>query len=797
MGQQFDAQGWAPELFDQFQGQPEPIDEFSQQPPMHALEPEPEIDEIPQNPFYKNLASSINKGQLSLLAQDLLQAIDDDISSRSEWESSINRIMQFLGFKIEEYRDVPFARACAAFDSTLSTALLRFYAIARAELYPTKGPVKTEIIGAQTEERFMQAKAVAEFMNHYLTKIDEGYYPDSERLLMYVGLFGCCFRKIYYDPILKATIARHVAPQDLIINNSATSILESDRITHRIQLSKKEIKLRQQAGIYLKEVDLPDINDNEESESKVNKTIERIEGIDTSRQDNKSLFTFYEIYTDLILDDFDQEYHHDEIPLPYIVTICATSKQVFSVVRNWKEGDQRFVRKKHFVKYAFLPNYGIYNLGMAHTMGSNAIVLTSVLRQLVDAGTVKNFPGGIRQANMKIEQYDKPIGPNEFRPVETGGLPLQECLMVMPYSEPSQVLQSLRQELKEDTNNLGIATEMPVSDNRADAPVGTTLALLEVSSRLQSAVLRSLHFSQGQEFQMLSEAFAEHMPNDPYTFDLPGKEAFIVKSFFNKNIGIIPVSDPNVTTSTQRILKTDAIRNIALSAAQIHDLREVYKELYQAMGVPPEVIEKILPAPQSVPALDPVTENGLIMQGKPVKAYPFQNHKAHIMTHMTTQQNPLGMAHIQEHQAMDYINDMQQRMGIVMPPIEQIMQNPELANEISIKAAEATQQLLAEQQQQNPPPLDPNMVMMEDINQHREAASLKHEEAKLRAETEAYKTQTNFEAEKMKLETQKQLADDKNQKDLAIAEMKINEQKEKGLWDRFKSLRNKQFGGNQ
>lgn len=758
------------------------IDEIDEQNPL--LADLPDEPTVAQN-FYENLAEHLDESELSSLSAKLIEGVDDDLDSRKEWETTNNKVLKYLGLKIEEYRDVPFMRACAAFDTTLSTALYKSYAIARAELFPNSGPCKGQIIGTKNDERQNQAMCVENFVNHYLTTIDKEYYPDSERLLMYTLAFGNCFRKVYFDPILMMPVARHIAPQDLIVDNNCTNLLSSPRITHVIYMDKKDVQIKQEMGIYRKAELIDLAEDNEPSQ--ITKSIQKIEGVDTSAQENKTQVKLYEINTDLQL-KIDKDIRPPNMAVPYIVTIDTSSLKVLSIVRNWKEGDDKFRRKNLFVPYGYMPGFGMYRVGIFALGGSNAIALTSIERQQIDAGTLKNFPGGLRKKGLKIEKNDKAVGPSEFLEVETGGEPIGDSIMLMPYGEPSSVLMQLRAELRTETLELLGVGETPISENRADAPVGTTLALLEEAKRSQTTVMRTLIMGLSTELQYLFDLFAEHLPDMPYAFDLPGKEAAIVKSYFNKNIGIVPVADPNLTTSTQRILNAEARLKLSSSNPQMHNLYEAYHHMYQTMGLSQDEINKILPPPKETPPLDPISENAQMMQSKPVKAAAWQDHQAHIMVHTMLMQNPasapLAQAHIAEHQAMDYLNKMQAEMGQQLPPLEQLAQNPELQNQIAFMAAEITKKQMDEQaaqaKAQQPP--SPQEVMLMDIQQRQEAAALKHKEAELRAETEAFKTQTNFETEKMKLDMQKDMAQENNDVKLAVEEMKLEEkQRERPL----------------
>lgn len=726
-----------------------------------------------ENKFYENLADTMSESKLSSLATQLLEDIDQDLASRREWELAYTKGIKYLGFKLEDFREVPFATACRAFDTTLSTALIRFYSTARAELFPQTGPVNFEVIGEKTQELMDQGERVKDWMNYYLTKVDKEYYPDSERLLMWVGIVGCGFRKTYQDPLLNRPISRFIDPQDFIVNNDCVSLMSSTRMTHVDYITKKDFLLRQQIGFY-KDTTIQNFDEDFEEESETKKVVNNIDGISTKDYRNKSLVKIYEVHCTLNLDNYDMEddeLDKDDLPRPYIITICVPSKKIIAIRRNWKEGDKDYTRQEYFTQFNYLPGLGLYGMGLAQLLGSNSVVLTSILRQLIDAGSLKNFPGGVKVKGLRIENNDKAIGPGEFHDLDTGGLPIRDAIMTMPYSEPSSALIQLRNELIQQTQQLASTAETQIAENNTDAPVGTTLAILEVANKIQSSIFRSLHVALTREFELIYKLFGEYLSNEPYPFKIPGKDVRIIREDFNSNINVIPVSDPSLITSTQKVLRAEALLRIAQSAPQIHNLRNAYMRMYEAMNV--ENIDDLLPPPLEAMPFDPIVENMNAMEGKPLKAAIWQDHNAHITVHMPyAQENPDMQAHIQEHRAMQYLLDMQKMMGIQLPPLEQSL-NPQIQNAIAMKAAEAVQQqqMAAEQAQ----PLDPNAVIMADIEQRREAALLKREEADLKAETEAFKAQLNFESEKNKSNIQKELALEKNETDLTIQELKMAE----------------------
>ncbi len=750
--------------------------------------------EQPPAEFYSNLAEQIEPTNLNKLCYELMDSIKDDLEARSEWDRTIKIAMKYLGFKIEESRKVPFVEACAAFDTTLAMALIRFVAVAKAELFPIGGPAHCKILGEETEEVEDRGDRVKQFMNHFLTDIDEEYYPDSDIMLMYIGFTGCGFRKVYTDPITNRPVPRSVNPQDFIVDPNTKSLLTSNRMTQVLSLDRKEVILREQSGEFLASKLSAIVNEDMEGQSSIiNMQINKMEGVNLDATENKSLFKFYECHVDLTDDDLEgidnfQSYNsvyednmngvdnstHNELPKPYIVSICVDTKKIVSIKRNWKEGDVTYKKLKYFISYKYLPGFGIYGLGLAHIMGSNAIVLTSQTRQMIDSATLSAFPGGLKVSGMRLEDNDKAIGPGEFRTVETGGLPIQQCIMTMPYKDPSPVMMQLRDDLRNQTAALGTTADSAIPEMGSNAPVGTTLALLEENGRIQSSILRSLHFSLSQELKLLFELFAESMPDEPYPFSIPGKSVHIMRQDFSDNIHIVPVSDPNIMTSTHRLIRAEALYKTAMQMPQFYDMREVNRIYLHAMNITD--IDKILIKPDEAIPLDPITENMNALTGKPLKVGEWQDHPAHNIVHMATlQQNPDNQAlaaHIAEHNAQHYLLDMQMKMNMQLPPLEQLANNPELQNTIAIMAAQAVQTMQEQQQQQQP--LDPNAVMMAEIEQRDRSDNLKYRASELDAETKAFVAQLKFESDKEKNKTNKEIAVEKSDTDLTLANMKLN-----------------------
>jgi hypothetical protein len=810
-----------------------------------------EEDEQPEErdeDFYENLANHLSDEKLNRLAETLLGEIKQDIDSRSQWQSSIDLALKYAGFEITEFRGtLDFQGACSAFDATLSSALFRGYSVARAELFPAMGPAKCEVIGVPSAEIEDQGERVKMFMNYFLTQVDKDYYQDSERLLIYTYFFGCAFRKVYQDPITNLPCARFVRPQDFIIDNNTRSILSSSRMTEIVYLSRREIMLMQRSGDFI-EMELPETSEQEEGDSQIQKRIDKIDGVDKGANENKSLFKFYEVHVELDRDDIEDEGKKEkgnDIPKPYVVKICESTRKIVSIRRNWKEKDKNFKRSNYFVNYYYLPSFGIYSFGLAQLLGSNAIAATAILRQLIDKGTLNNFPGGLKDKSFKAENNNILVGPTTFVEIDTGGQPLANGIMMMPYSEPSQVLAALRKEIKDECATLSSSIESKIPELGANAPVGTTVAMLEVINVLQSTVLRSQHYSLGQELSLLFDLFGEYLEDGPYPFSVPGKEMAVMRQDFNDKINIVPVSDPNVLTTVHRLIRNEALLKLANSAPQLHDMREAFHRMYSAMNV--ENIDKLLPPPPEPQSMDPISENMIMLTGKPVKVEMFQDDASHIVAHKKfisdpqVQANPPVLAeatiHMQRHEANKAFKEMyfenskqqiesqahhqlmqaqnqaqnesmfmigqgmspqiaqhqahqkvmmnhqqiqqqvQQQLSQIQPPQmspeeeEKIPLMPEIQNKLASNSAQEIMKEMEEQAKQQAEAanqLDLNKVAMADVEQRREASYLKDEETKLRAETEAFKAQLKYESEMAKTESQKEIASEKNEVDLAI-----------------------------
>lgn len=729
--------------------------------------------------FYRNLAEDLPDSTLAGLAEEILDEIDSDKQSRLQWDKTTETGLKYLGFTVEEFRTVPFATACAAYDTTLSTSLYSAWGVIRAELLPSSGPANSIVLGEETEILNQKAAKLKKLLNDYLTVVDKSYYPDCDVHFLYTAFMGNGFKKVWQDPIARRPMSRTIAPGDIYIDNNCTDVLSSSRITHRIELSRQDILLKQMAGEFLN-VSLRQINDDANFDNPVSSTINRIDGVSYSQSDNKNLFDYYECHTIRYIKGVTDtpKMKDEEFPCPYIVTIDVLNRKIVKIIRNWKEDDETYKRKECFVHSKYLPGFGLYGYGLLQMLGSNSVALTAILRQAIDSGSFANFPAFIKLKGLKMENNDKLIGPGEAHDIESGGaVRIQDAIMPLPYKGADATLMALRLQLKDECKQPAGVAETQISDKHTEAAMGTILALLEKATIVQSSVMRCLHHTFSQELQLIYECFRNHMTDEPYTFKLKGETVTISKQDFDDSVRIVPVSDADIDTNTQRTLKAYGQLQIAERFPQYHDMREVLRRVYSALNVQ-EIDKILLPVKEAIP-LDPISENMNCMQNKPLKVGMYQNHKAHILSHSTSPcaEKPDMQDHIQTHFAYDYLIEMQQTMGIQLPPLEQIADNEELEKQISQLAAEASQKLSAQKQSQQDP--TPQQVLMLDIEQRDRAAKLKNEEARMKVESESAKAGLQFEAEMAKLQAQLEMAEEKNEKDLEIADMKHDEAMEK------------------
>jgi hypothetical protein len=662
-----------------------------------------EITIVPdgEDDFGANLAEEMEDGELQKIASDLISEIDADITSRQDWVEMYVKGLEVLGMKYEE-RTEPWNGACGVYSTVLTEAAIRFQSETITETFPAQGPVKTKIIGAINKMTEEIAERVREDMNHKLTDEMPEYRPEHERMLYSLGLAGSAFKKVYYDPGLGRQVAMFVPAEDLIIPYGASNVMSSERVTHTMRKTKNEIRKLQVSGFYC-DVDL---GEPTSIHSDIEKKKAEDQGFSLTDDDR---YQILEIHVDYDLPGYEDP---DGIALPYVITIDRASTKVLSIRRNWKPDSKVKVKRNHFVQYTYIPGFGVYGLGLIHIIGGYARAGTSLIRQLVDAGTLSNLPGGLKARGLRIKGDDTPIAPGEFRDVDVASGTVRDNIMPLPYKEPSQVLMGLLNQITEEARRLGSVADMKVSDMSANAPVGTTLAILERQLKTMSAVQARVHFSMKEEFKLLKDIIRDNAP-ESYDYSPVGGDRRLKQSDYD-TVNVIPVSDPNSATMAQRIMQYQAVIQLSQTAPQIYDLPQLHRQMIEVLGI--KNADKLIPLDDDQKPKDPVFENMAVMNMKPVKAFQYQDHQAHIQVHMSAMQDPIimqmigqnpnaqamqaaMMAHIAEHTAFAYRQRIEQQLGIALPPEGEELP-PEVEIALSGMMAQAAQQVTQENQAQ-------------------------------------------------------------------------------------------------
>ena len=650
-----------------------------------------EIDAVPETiqiPFDSNLVDFLDKSDLGKLASDVLESIDSDKESRSEWEKTYVDGLKYLGMKFDETRSQPFQGSSGVIHPILAESVTQFQAQAYKELLPAQGPVKTEIVGARTPEIEMQSQRVANFMNFYIMNVMQEYDPELDMLLFYLPIAGSAFKKVYYDQSMSRAVSKFIAPEDLIVPYEASDILSAERVTHVIRMSKNEIRKQQLSGFYA-DIELKG-DAYTVNRSDIEEEIDEIEGQSPSYSENRDR-TVYEVHTILDLpgyEDVDAEGEETGLKLPYIVTIDEQAQQVLSIRRNYAEQDATKQKINYFVQYKFLPGLGFYGLGLSHMIGGLAKASTSILRQLIDAGTIANLPSGFKARGMRIRDEDEPLQPGEFRDIDTTGGSLKENLIPLPVKEPSNVLMQLLGMLIDSGKRFASIADTNVGDVNQAMPVGTTVALLERGTKVMSAIHKRLHYAQRIEFQLLAKVFSEYLP-PMYPYQALGGAQEVKQTDFDGRVDVIPVSDPNIFSQSQRITMAQELMQLVQSNPEIHGpkgIYEAYRRMYSALGI--DNVDSLLqppPPPPPPPApIDAGIENSGFMMGQPQQAFEPQNHQAHVDTHRSlfltevVKTNPQLQALVIAH-SMQHLQFMSTQMAKEqMPPqIQQQVQQLE------------------------------------------------------------------------------------------------------------------------
>lgn len=714
------------------------------------------VEIVEESFFNENLAEILSEGVLQRIAGDLIEDIDDDFESRKEWEQGLANAVKQLGLRVDE-TDFPFQNACGIYSPVMMQAITEFYSQAVAELLPLEGPVKEIIIGDPTEELEEQAKRVSVYANYFFTQEAEEFYPDFKKMIPWVALMGMAVRKVYYDPILQRPTSRFIKAQDFVVDYDTTSLANCWRMTEVLHTNAAELEKYYDMGIY-RRVDIAPYDG--ENSSTLEEEIDQSEGLSKPAYDKSVEYRLYECSTFLderLLED-DLDYNGEDASerpttyRPYRVIIHPASSKILAIYRNWRMDDDTYQAKKSYVDYGFMDGLGFYKLGAAHLIGGLAHGSTTLLRQYVDGNTLSNFPGGMYAKGMRLEDNNIRMGPTEFVPVDTMGNRIQDSIMLMPYKDPSPAINELRKELEMSAAQIMGAANQQMGEFNPTAPVGTTYALLDTINLVQSTVIRGLRDSMSQEIKLFYELFAEVLPAEQIHFDAIGGATFICADDFSSNIRLVPIADPYVTTKMQRLMRAQMIVQMADNAPDLYDRREANLNLLREIKLPDSLVKKLLPDPDDAPELDPVTENQRLMRGEPVKAYIDQDHAAHRIVVQSLMAQPnlppnvaaAAAAHDAEHQAFEFLINIYMQMGIPIPKDPEDIP-PEVQNQIAIMAA----QVLQNQQQMNaegapPPPLDPSLVLLEEVK-------VKAQEVEQRAVSDRMK----YETEMLKLELQK------------------------------------------
>ncbi len=765
--------------------------------------------------FNANLAEYVDEDELESLADELIGDYEDDLASRKDWMQTYVDGLELLGMKIEE-RSEPWEGACGVYHPLLSEALVKFQAETMMATFPAAGPVKTQIIGKETPDKKAASVRVQDDMNHQLTDVMKEYRPEHERMLWGLGLSGNAFKKVYFDPHLDRQVSVFVPAEDLVVPYGASNLEAAERVTHIMRKTENELRRLQIAGFYV-DIDLGEPNNVlDEVEKKI---AEKMGFRATS--DNR--FKLLEMNVDLDLKGYEHEEDGKKtgIKLPYIVTIEKGSGKVMAIRRNWEEDDETYQKRQHFVHYGYVPGFGFYCFGLIHLVGAFAKSGTSLIRQLVDAGTLSNLPGGFKSRGLRVKGDDTPIAPGEWRDVDVPSGSIKDNLLPLPYKEPSQVLMALLGQIVDEGRRFANTADLQISDMSANSPVGTTLAILERTLKVMSAVQARIHYSMKQELGLLKNIIAAYTPED-YDYE-PEEGSRKAKRSDYDNVDVIPVSDPNAATMAQKIVQYQAVMQLAQQSPQLYNMPLLHRQMLDVLGV--KEAAKLVPMDEDQKPTDPVSENQNVLMGKPVKAFMYQDHQSHIMVHMSAMQDPkimallqnnptapqlqaAMMAHINEHLGFEYRRQIEQQLGMTLPPQkdeagEDTNMAPEVEARLSPLLAQAAQQLLqknqgeqaqkqAEQQAQDP------LVQIQMQELQIKQAEQKRKAQKDQADLELKKNQQQIDG--MKAMGQHQLDEQRIKIDAmkSVAQMKASKTEhliDAGL-DVLKHMSDKHHAGN-
>jgi hypothetical protein len=734
-------------------------------------------DEPRAEDFDANLAEFMNENELQLLSSELIGNYEQDLSSRKDWLDTYVKGLKILGIRYEE-RTEPWPGACGVFHPLLMESAVKFQSETIMEVFPAMGPVKTKIVGKETPEKKDSAIRVADDMNYQLTEVMKEYRPEHERLLLSLALAGNAFKKVYFDPSLDRQTAIYIPAEDMVVPYGAANLETADRVTHRMRKTKNELKKLQYAGFY-RDVDL---GEPMRVMDEVEKQKAEDQGFSASMDDR---FQLLEMHVNIDLPgypDVDKDNNETGIALPYVVTIEKGTGTILAIRRNWREDDKLKARRQHFVHYGYIPGFGFYYFGLIHLIGGHSKAATSLLRQLIDAGTLSNLPGGLKSRGLRIKGDDTPIAPGEFRDVDIPSGAIRDNILPLPYKEPSQTLAQLMDRVVEEGRRFAAVSDLKISDMSSQAPVGTTLAVLERVLKVMTAVQARVYYAMKQEFKLLAGIIRDNTPGE-YDYE-PEVGSRRAKKEDYDDVDVIPVSDPNASTMSQKVVQYQAVLQLSQTAPQLYDLPYLHRQMIETLGV--RNADKIVPLADDAKPRDPITENMDVMTGKPLKAFMYQDHEAHIAVHMALGQDPkiaqqIGQnpmaqqitaalqAHIMEHVAFQYRREIEKQLGAALPPLPQNNREeydlpPEFEAQLSQLAAAAAARVLQK---------DTAEVQMQQAAQQQQDPLVQMQMMDLQIK----QLQAQTKAQQMQIEAQIQQAEiaRKQQKDIMDAAAKADE----------------------
>ena len=733
-----------------------------------GMEIELEPGQDSEGAFDENLAEILPESVLQSLASELIADYEADVESRKDWLDTYVKGLKLLGLKNEE-RMEPWAGACGVTHPLLMEAAVKFQSETIMETFPAAGPVRTKIIGKETTEKLAASQRVQEDMNYRLTEEMQEYRPEHERLLLSLCLSGNAFKKIYFDPSLDRQTAVFITAEDIVVPYGAANLESAERVTHRMRKTKNELRKLQVAGFYVD----ADLGEPMRVMDEVEKQKANEQGFSASMDDR---FQILEMHVDMDLEgyeDTDKDGEPTGIALPYVVTIERGTSTVLAIRRNWMEDDKRKARRQHFVHYGYIPGFGFYYFGLIHLIGGHSKAATSLMRQLIDAGTLSNLPGGLKSRGLRVKGDDTPIAPGEFRDVDLPSGAIRDNILPLPYKEPSQVLVGLMDKIVQDGRQFAAAADLQVSDMSSQAPVGTTLAVLERTLKVMSAIQARIHYTMKQEFKLLAAIIRDNTPAE-YSYEPETGDAGTKQSDYDQ-VDILPVSDPNASTMAQRVVLYQAVFQLSQSAPQLYNLAALHRQMVETLGL--KNVDKIIPDTDNIKPLDPVSENMAVLMGKPVKAFLYQDHEAHIKVHMMAMQDPkimmvigqnpqaqsiqaAAMAHLMEHVAFQYRKEIEKQLGANLPPPPDFDGEdrdvghlpPEIEVQLSQLAAQAAAKLLqkdvaeAKMMQQQQQAKDPLLQLQQMDLQIKQAE----------VQRKAQKDQMDMQVEQARLELERQ-----------------------------------------